>query len=231
MSSTAHKTDVEPNPEHGAMKSYVIGFILSLVFTFIPYNLVVNQTITGTALLATILGFALAQMIVQITFFLHLGRGPKPRWNLYFFVATVGIILIVVGGSIMIISNLHYNMSPSDQTKKLLNDEAIYQIGGEKTGVCQGQHENYQITITNDQPNPSFAVASKCDTLTFINDDNDVKEITFGVHPEHDAYAGETELLIRAGRSKTITLSEPGTFEFHDHLQPETAGTFTVTNF
>lgn len=217
------------NSEHGTMKSYVIGFILSLVFTFIPYYLVVNHGLTGSLLLATILGFAVLQMIIQITFFLHLGRGPKPKWNLFFFISTVGIILIVVGGSIMIINNLHYNMLPSDQTEKLVNDEGIYQIGGEKTGACQGQHANHQVTIKNNQVSPVHTIAEKCDTLTFINEDNQVRDIAFGEHPQHQAYAGQTELLVRKGQNQTITLSESGTHKFHDHLQEETAGDFTVT--
>jgi hypothetical protein len=64
--------------------------------------------------------------------------------------------------------------------------------------------------------------------LTIINEDDNTREIAFGQHPNHDVYAGETELIIRTGKSKTITLSETGTFRFHDHLQDETAGTFTV---
>lgn len=210
------------------MQSYVIGFLLSLVFTFIPYYLVVNKTVVGTALLATILCFAVLQMIVQVTFFLHLGRGPKPNWNLFFFIATVGLILVVVGGSVMIINNLHYNMSPTDQTKKLASDEAIYQIGGELTGACQGTRANHQVMIKNGQVTPAHTYANKCDTLTFINEDDKAREITFGSHPEHGVYAGENELLVRKGRNKTITLSESGTFEFHDHFQAETAGHFTV---
>ncbi|MES2971784.1 MAG: cytochrome o ubiquinol oxidase subunit IV [Patescibacteria group bacterium] len=210
------------------MKSYVIGFILSLVFTFIPYYLVVNRSITGNLLLATIIGIAVLQMVIQITFFLHLGRGPKPNWNLFFFISTVGIILVVVGGSIMIINNLHYNMLPSDQTKRLTNDEAIYQIGGLKTGACQGQHANHKVTIKNGQVSPLHTLAYKCDTLTFINEDDTVREITFGTHPQHGVYAGENELVVRKGRGKSITLSEPGTYQFHDHLRAETAGDFTV---
>lgn len=229
MSTTSNSIDGDRNPEHGTMKSYVVGFILSLVFTFIPYYLVVKQTITGGALLATILGFALLQMVIQVTFFLHLGRGPKPKWNLFFFVSTVGIILIVVGGSIMIINNLHYNMLPSDQTKKLIGDEAIYQIGGEKTGACQGAYANHKVVIKNGQVTSLHTLASKCDTLTFINEDSVVRAIAFGTHPEHEAYAGETELMVRNGQNKTISLSEPGTFQFHDHLHAEIAGDFTVT--
>ncbi len=223
------KAGSEPNHEHGTMKSYVIGFILSLVFTFIPYYLVVNKTISDKALSATILGFAILQMIIQVTFFLHLGRGPKPKWNLFFFISTVGIILVVVGGSIMIINNLHYNMSPEDQTKKLINDEAIYQIGGEKTGACYGQHENHRIIIKNGRVSPLITEAKKCDTLTFMNEDNRVREIAFGEHPAHEVYAGETELTARKDIGKTITLSEPGSYRFHDHFDPNVNGSFTVS--
>lgn len=229
MSKTSQGAGREPKEERGTMRSYVIGFILSLLFTFIPYFLVVSHTISGTTALATILGFAVLQMLVQVTFFLHLGRGPKPNWNLFFFISTVGIILVVVGGSIMIINNLHYNMLPSDQTKKLANDEGIYQIGGEKTGACKlTQAANHKVTIKNGQASPMNTVASKCDTLTFINEDNEIRDITFGEHPRHETYGGESELTVQKGRSKTITLSDPGTYKFHDHLRPEIAGDFTV---
>lgn len=230
MSTVPRSIGTKPDHEHGSMKSYVIGFILSLVFTFIPYHLVVNQGLRGTALLTTILTFAVLQMIVQITFFLHLGRGPKPNWNFFFFISTVGIILVIVGGSIMIINNLNYNMLPLDQKNKLTNDEGIYQINGAKTGACQGQHASHKVTIKNGQVSPVQTVAQKCDTLTFINEDNAPREITFGAHPEHGVYAGEDELVVKKGRSKSITLSESGSYKFHDHLQPLVAGDFTVTH-
>jgi plastocyanin len=167
-------------------------------------------------------------MVVQVTFFLHLGRGPKPKWNLFFFIATIGIVILVVGGSIVIIDNLHYNMSPSDQSKKLVNDEGIYQINGEKTGACEGQHENHQVTIKNSKATPLHTLANKCDTLTFINEDDMVRDIAFGSHPAHNAYAGESELIVRKGKNKTITLSESGSYQFHDHLQPDMAGEVTI---
>ena len=218
----------EPNGEHGSIQSYVIGFLLSLLFTFIPYVMVVNQTVIGTKLLITIVGFAMVQLVIQVVFFLHLGRGPKPNWNLYFFVATIGIVAFVVGGSIFIMNNLHYNMSPTDKLAKIANDEGIYQVGGKETGACQGQHANHQVTIKNNEVSPLHIEADKCDTLTIINEDDYIREIAFGQHPNHDVYAGETEVVIKTSKSKTITLSEIGTFRFHDHLQEETTGTFSV---
>lgn len=210
------------------MESYVVGFALSLVFTFIPYYIVVNQIVTGTALLVTILGFAVIQMIIQIVFFLHLGRGPKPLYNVVFFVSTVGIILVVVGGSVVIISNLHKNKTPPNQIKSLIDGEGIYQINGELTGACQGQHPNHKVTIKNGIVTPLYTAANKCDTLTFINEDESERRITFGEHEKHTSYAGENEYIVKKGRNKTITLSETGAHRFHDHLQKETAGVFTV---
>ncbi|HJQ08270.1 MAG TPA: cytochrome o ubiquinol oxidase subunit IV [Candidatus Saccharimonadales bacterium] len=220
------------NAPHGTTKSYTIGFVLSLIFTCIPYYLVVEKVVSGNVLLATILGFAVLQMIIQIVFFLHLGREKSPHWQLLFFISTIGIILVVVMGSLWIMHHLHYNMTPvtlADVSKKLVEKEGIYQIGGEKTGACQGAHANLKVVIKNGQVAPAHTAARVCDTLTFINEDSVVREMTFGTHPRHGAYAGESELTVRKGRGKTITLTEPGTYQFHDHLHEETAGSFTVT--
>lgn len=216
--------------EHGTTMSYIIGLILSLIFTFIPYQLVVNQTVTGNALLATILGFAFLQMFIQIFFFLHLGRGPKPFYNVVFFFATFIAILVVVAGSVFIMNNLYSNMAPSEVVKNLAEKEGIYQIGGEKTGACQGQHANHKVTISNGRVSPVYTEAKLCDTLTFINEDDQVRELAFGPHPRHDSYSGETEVPVRKGRNKTITLNQAGTYIFHDHLDPATAGNFTVSS-
>jgi cytochrome o ubiquinol oxidase operon protein cyoD len=214
--------------EHKTLGSYIIGFVLSLVFTIIPYYMVVNHSVTGQSLLVTILAFAVLQMLVQIIFFLHLGRGPKPLYNVIFFVATVGIILVVVVGSVVILNNLHSNLSPSDQVKRLVNEEGIYQVGGAKTGACEGHHTNHIVTIKNGQVSPERTLAFKFDTMTITNEDRQSREISFGPHPGHQPYAGVTELTIRKGMNKTFTLSEVGTYQFHDHLREETKGSFTV---
>ncbi len=229
MSSQSHHQSTKSKNEHGETKSYIIGFMLSLVFTAIPYYMVVNKSVSGSALLATILGFAVLQMLVQIFFFLHLGRGPKPLYNVVFFAFTVITILVVVGGSIFIMDNLYDNMTPEDVSKKLVQKEGIYQIDGEKTGACQGVHTNHKVTIADGKVTPLYTQAGFCDTLTFINEDDKPREMTFGMHPGHGTYAGETDLALRKGRAKTITLSKPGTYQFHDHFDPDATGSFTVS--
>ncbi|CAN5404824.1 hypothetical protein BH10PAT3_BH10PAT3_8650 [soil metagenome] len=228
MSEPSHHLQSHSKGEHGTTKSYITGYLLSLFFTVIPYYFVVNKTFTGYSLLAAILGIAVLQMSIQIFFFLHLGRGPKPLYNVVFFVSTVGIILVVVLGSIFIMNNLHYSMTPSEVTTKLAQDEGIGQVGGEKTGACQGIRTNRKVTIQNGIISPVHTAAQLCDTLTFINEDDKAREIAFGPHPKHENYGGESEVTVRKGRPKTITLNQSGTYLFHDHLDPATAGDLTV---
>jgi len=223
MSSTEQTT----KREHGTTASYIAGFVLSVAFTIIPYYLVTRHVVSGLPLLATILGFAVLQMIVQIVFFLHLGREKSPHWQLSFFVATAGIIFVVVAGSLWIMHNLHANMA-AEASKKLVNGEAIYQIGGEKTGACQEARANHQVIIRDGSVSPLHIEAQLCDTLTLINEDDMARVIAFGPHDHHATYAGEAELVLGKGRGKTITLSESGTYRFHDHLHEQTAGIFTV---
>jgi cytochrome o ubiquinol oxidase operon protein cyoD len=212
----------------GTFGSYAIGFVLALVCTLIPYYLVVHQTVTGNGLLATILGFAVVQLFIQIIFFLHIGRGPKPKWELYFFAATFAIIMVVVGGSILIINNLHYNMTPDQQTANLVNNEGITQVSGVKTGACPEAHTNHVVEIKNNQFSPKHLNASKCDTLTLRNEDSVNRMMDFGVPPQNIPYAGQRELSLPKNYNQTIILSKTGTYQFYDSLHPTVTGSFSV---
>lgn len=216
------------NSEHGTTRSYVIGFILSLIFTIIPYYLVVNKVLAGNMLLAIIMGIAVVQMFIQIFFFLHLGRGPKPFYNVVFFFATAGIIVLVVGASLFIMNNLYRNMSAEEVIRRFAQREGIAQVGGAETGACQENKANHIITISDSAVSPTEVQAKRCDTLTFINDDTKYREITFGQHLEHVSYGGEDYVVLDDGRPETITLNESGAFTFHDHREPSVAGRFLV---
>jgi len=226
MSKKSHKPT--PKSEHGTTRSYVIGFVLSLIFTVIPYYLVTNKTIAGSALLATILGIAVLQMFIQIFFFLHLGRGPKPFYNVVFFFATAGIIVIVIGASLFIMNNLYHNMSPGEVVRKQAQDEGISQVGGAQTGACQGNKDNHIVVIKDGVASPAHTQANRCDTLTFLNQDKGKREMVFGPHPNYHSYGGEDMVVLDDGRPETITLNETGGFMFHDHLYPNLNGHLTV---
>lgn len=226
----AHHMHTPHKSERGTTRAYITGFWLSLIFTAIPYLLVVNKLMTGKGLLVTILGIGVLQMLIQVFFFLHLGRGPKPFYNVVFFVGAIGTILVVVGGSVFIMNNLHYNMSPSEVTTRLSQDENISEVGSKDTGACQGTYTNHRVTISKGVLSPTHTTAHRCDTLTFLNEDSRLREIGFGSHPNHTGYSGQDDLLAKKGVGVTITLNKTGNYEFHDHLDPAVVGDFTVAD-
>ena len=222
-------TDHTSSDSHlGSAKSYTIGFILSLAFTIIPYYMVKNDLGAGTTLLVTVLGYAVIQMLVQIFFFLHLGRGPKPLYNVVFFIATATFITVIVGASILIMGNLYRNMSPQEVTTRLAQDENIAKINGQSTGACQGNKANHEVRI-GASISPGHVEANRCDTITFKSADGTSHEIAFGLPNMPASYGGLFEASVRSDRSKIITLNETGDFSFHDSDNPAAIGHLTVT--
>jgi cytochrome o ubiquinol oxidase operon protein cyoD len=229
MNKIQHNITTESKHEHGVLRSYITGFALSLIATLVPYYLVSQQAASKDTMLTLILWFAALQLVVQVVFFLHLGREKKPRWNLFFLISTVTIALLVVIASMWIMKHLHYNMSPIDVTNKVANDEAVHQIGSVQAGTCSGETgKNYTIELKGNKATPRHTDARLCDTILFVNLDDETRDIEFGVHDLHTMYAGEGGKSIRPGRNMSLRLTELGTFKFHDHIQDAISGTFTV---
>lgn len=98
-----------PGAAHGSSKQYIIGFILSVVLTLIPFGMVMSG-MTGTFVLATIAITALAQVLVQLIFFLHLNGSAEQRWDTLAFIYTILTIAILFIGSVWIMNYVHENM-------------------------------------------------------------------------------------------------------------------------
>ncbi len=99
--------------KHGNIRSYVIGFIWSIILTLASYFLVVAHIFTGLNLVLVITALSIIQVMIQMIYFLHLGDEPKPYWNLIAFLFMTLVVVILVGGSLWIMYNLNYRMMPS----------------------------------------------------------------------------------------------------------------------
>ncbi|MCB5187609.1 cytochrome o ubiquinol oxidase subunit IV [Methylobacillus caricis] len=95
---------------HGSVKTYVIGFILSVILTVIPFALVMYPTLAPGVILISILALAVVQIIVHLVYFLHMNSSSEQRWNVMAFIFTILIIAIVVIGSLWIMFHLNHNM-------------------------------------------------------------------------------------------------------------------------
>lgn len=89
---------------HGSLKSYLIGFTLSIVLTIIPLAIVLYDLVKGSAATVLLLGAAVLQFVVQLFYFMHLKEEKKPRWNLMVLLLGLFILVTIVAGSIWIMT-------------------------------------------------------------------------------------------------------------------------------
>ncbi|HSX07069.1 MAG TPA: cytochrome o ubiquinol oxidase subunit IV [Candidatus Saccharimonadia bacterium] len=103
----------EHNAHPLSLAKYIVGFLGSITLTLAAYVLVTRGG-TGKGLLVGILAtLAVVQFMVQMVFFLHVGDERRPRWKLLVMWMMLGVIAILVGGSIWIMNNLNSRMMDS----------------------------------------------------------------------------------------------------------------------
>ncbi len=95
---------------HGNVKEYVQGLILSIVLTVIPFGLVMAGAVSGAVAIAIIMICAIAQLLVQAIYFLHMNSSSEQSWNVSTGVYTLLIFITVILGSVWIFTHLHHNM-------------------------------------------------------------------------------------------------------------------------
>jgi cytochrome o ubiquinol oxidase operon protein cyoD len=112
------------------LTSYVVGFVSSVILTLAAFFIVIYPGyfhFTSGVIIPIILILAVAQLFVQLIFFMHLASETGPRWKLAIFISTIGIVLIVIVGSIWIMNHLNYNMmaSPSEMNSYIQSQDGL----------------------------------------------------------------------------------------------------------
>ena len=90
---------------------YFSGFLLCVILTLIPFLVVIHQVGSTAFILAVILSTALLQFFVQVICFLRLNtQTVQGVTNVLSFVFTGVVLLVVIGGSVWIMTSLNYFM-------------------------------------------------------------------------------------------------------------------------
>lgn len=100
---------MHPENDHG-LRLYLTGFVLALALTAIPFGLVVFGSLPKMATMVAVAVAAIAQVLVHLRYFLHLDLTTTPRENLLAIAFAAVLILIMVGGSLWIMFDLHSRM-------------------------------------------------------------------------------------------------------------------------
>ncbi|VFP88425.1 cytochrome o ubiquinol oxidase subunit IV [Candidatus Erwinia haradaeae] len=95
------------------LKTYLRGFIFSVILTVIPFWMVITKTGSKNAILSLVIICAIIQVFVHLIYFLHLNRKSEEGWNLIALLFSALIVLIIIIGSLWIMWNLNCNMMDS----------------------------------------------------------------------------------------------------------------------
>ncbi len=108
-SADTHDTQIP----HGTRKSYMTGFVLSVILTAIPFILVMSGGFSSPRVTGmTILIFAVVQIIVHMIYFLHMSLKAEGGWLLTSLVFTIVLLVIAIVGTMWVMYNMDYYMMP-----------------------------------------------------------------------------------------------------------------------
>lgn len=92
------------------VKSYIIGFFISIFLTIIPFLFSLNNFFSSRFNFFIITLCAIIQIVVHFVYFLHLTFSKKNLWNTISLLFVLIVILIIVFGSIWIMYNLNHHI-------------------------------------------------------------------------------------------------------------------------
>jgi len=100
--------------DHGSLKSYVIGFVLAVILTAIPFWLVMGRVFDKSSTASfVLLGLAAVQIVVHMVYFLHMNTKSEGGWNMLALIFTAMLVVIMLSGSIWVMYHMNHNMMPS----------------------------------------------------------------------------------------------------------------------
>ncbi len=97
---------------HDMMRRYIVGYGLALVLTLIAFALTATEALGLAATLTIIAILAIVQVVVHLRYFLHVDLGSSSRENILALAFAALLIFIMAGGTLWIMLDLHYRMTP-----------------------------------------------------------------------------------------------------------------------
>jgi cytochrome o ubiquinol oxidase operon protein cyoD len=98
---------------HGTFRSYMTGFILSVILTAVPFWLVMSDVLEDTLKTSIIImALAAVQIVVHMIYFLHMNTKSEGGWTFMALAFTLTLVVITLVGSIWVMYHMDQNMMP-----------------------------------------------------------------------------------------------------------------------
>ncbi len=114
MNRTSNRSTIEPRtmePGRRNLASYGTGFVLAVILTALAFALVAFGAWPREITIAAAFLLGCLQILAHLHYFLHVDASAAMRWNVWFLLLAVVVIVLIVGGTIWIMYHLAYNLS------------------------------------------------------------------------------------------------------------------------
>jgi cytochrome o ubiquinol oxidase operon protein cyoD len=117
--------DVAPGDEIGpqdiphAVRGYLIGLVLATLLTGVSFYVAKSTLVWQPSIPIALSVLAVAQMGVHVVFFLHITSGPDSVNNVMALAFGLLIVMLLVFGSLWIMTQLDHNVMPMDRLMQM----------------------------------------------------------------------------------------------------------------
>ncbi len=117
--------DVAPGDELGpadvshAIRGYLVGLALATLLTCVSFYIARSTLVWQPSIPIALSVLALAQMGIHLVFFLHITSGPDSINNVMALAFGLLIVILLVFGSLWIITHLDHNVMPTQRLMQM----------------------------------------------------------------------------------------------------------------
>ena len=139
-------------------------------------------------------------------------------------IAAVVVAALIIAG--VLYTQSQKGISPSTPTTT--PETVTTPTGFEGTSSADVTAQETVVTITSSGFSPKDVTFKAGGTVTWMNEDSTVHNVSSAVHPTHQVYPPLNLGNIQPGGKVSLTFPTAGIYKYHDHLNPSLTGSVTV---
>lgn len=137
------------------------------------------------------------------------------------------VIIVLVGGGYFLFSK-NYTTPQTTSSQNIQTSPAPQTNTQQTTSPTQEQQTQNTITYTSGGSSPASLTIKAGTTVTWVNNSGSSLSVNSNPHPVHTNYSLLNIGTIGDGQSKSLIFDKPGTYGYHNHLNPSQTGTIVV---
>jgi cytochrome o ubiquinol oxidase operon protein cyoD len=117
--------DIAPGDEPGTdevakhVRGYLVGYALAILLSMVSFYIARSTLVWAPSIPIALSVLAIAQMGVHLVFFLHMTSGSDNVNNLMALAFGLLIVMLLVFGSLWIMTHLNHNLMPVDKIMRM----------------------------------------------------------------------------------------------------------------